>query len=936
MQKYAPTADDIANVVRLLHDNGINVSNSKAAYEQLKQYEANPFFCMLLASVFAATECPLPDPTLAAGWPQYRQLAGLTLKNNLSASRHALGEEAILEAARCSLTTLSNATNPRMARVSAQIVVKITSLTSFDWWQQAGVKDIASFLLNDMLQSGGLKTLGALYALQYIMEDLPRQVGAASENIINQVASISQDKNASLDIRKAAFRMCFSTYEQASLLDWNIDNLSTLQLGLVKASFPFSCVCSTLLESQCEGDASFVLEVLRSCWFLLDYFDHFPPEALTPVVQQRYQNSWIGFAYQTVINATNFQPEVVSAAIDLISGVLDAYEASGGECTSSFLTSPLVPLVPKLLEALVSCSYLSEEEITDILSTDLYTYRDTTGVMQSMEKKDIAEDTLLDDNVAAMSLRSSAIKCIESISQFETGATFSVLIKKIEELWSNTDWKVREVAFVLLGTMAESCSSQMENRIGDIVQQVIGVVQNAEESTCVISMAIWSLTRLLDSVYATRIDCFGHVVNAFSSRMENLSKRIQHAAVSGLNHSIEVLEKFNTPGNVCCAMLIQLTQVICNCLSVYHTNNLSLLIDLIGKVLPYLKGTQDFDVLSSAVKKERAVRAAAFESSYTNLYVQKSTNEMLNKDLFSLDRGVIILLRFHPDTSFAADSLRTWSSVLEDILQREVTDDADLVFNTLLTCAGYIQCISTPECPAWISDICARISSAAFRLWTTSEHRPVAVASVTLLGAITQSFGASCINANVVDSIYSKLAEDLPNEEEPQFKNHLVTLGAHLVQQNPNHALSLATYETINRVLRSDVFGDSLLFFIEMSATVCKTLALHPQLLMPYTNINVILELLAQSSNHLLKSDATIHLCSVMPALAVQQLSALLPLFMRMLYSWQQAACHYPGTVESLKAVLELFTQQCGNALHQTLISLPPTLGLMIKEVYAL
>eukprot|EP00796_Vickermania_ingenoplastis_P005185 gene5185-3730_t len=932
---YTPTREDIVSVIHLLHDNGVKISNSKAAYEQLKQYEANPAFCVLLSSVFASTECPVAELGLHTDWTTYRQLAGLTLKNNLDAARHQLGEDAVKEAARCALSVLSSAPNPRMARVSAQIVVKITSLTSFEWWSTAGLGDLPSFLLNDLLQAGGVNALGALYALQYIMEDLPAEVGQASENIIVQVSSMAKNSATSLDLRKAAFRMSCNSYEQASFLDWNIDHLSSLQTGLAYASWTFADTCTTLLENSCIGDMALMIDVLRSCWFLVDYFRYFPPDVLS-AQQARLQGAWISFALQVARDPGVKQqhPEIAAAAIDLISRVLDEYDATGGEGDACFLVDPISGMVRVLIDSLVGSSFLSEEEVADIMETDDYRHRNCTGVIQSSEEKDIAEDNFLDGSIAAMTLRSSAIKCIDSICQFEGNAAASALMGKIELLWRSEDWKAREVGFVLLGTMAESCYSQLEKFLPGLVQQVIQGLEKESEHICVTSMAIWSLTRMLENACLVNLELFTSAVNAIGAQLKTTSKRIQQSAVTGLTQGVTVLEKNGAPSTTKVALFSPFTGIVCECLPVYHTGNLSLLIDFVIRELPFFQGMEDFNALAETIKRNRSERAASFEASYTAAYVLESTNTLVDKDIFSLDRAVIALLTLQPDSNFSASSLKTWADVLRDVLTRGVTDDADLVFNTLLTCAGYVQCVPTRDFQPWMTETFHYLSEGALQLWKSTPHKLVKVACVTLLGALAAAFGPNGVSNAALAAAHEMLVQDLPKEDDPQFKNRMVSLGAKLVMMHPSHPSSMGTYSAMNAVLRSDVFGESLLLFIEMAESVCMALVKSPEMFLQCTNILIVLQLLTQSTNDGMKSDATIHLCSVLGYLPPNTLAGYVPDLMRLVYSWQQVAPQFPGTVDALKSAMLTVGQQCDNILKQTLDLAPPGLVEMVRLTY--
>lgn len=924
-------------MIHLLHNNGIDVSNSKEAYQQLKQYESNPFFCMLLSCVFAAAECPVPDLGLRVDWIQYRQIAGLTLKNNLTTARYGLGEEAIVEAARCSLTALSTSTNVQLSRVSAQIIVKITQLTSFGWWTTSGIGDLASLLLNDLLQAGDVRSLGALYALQYVMEDIPKEVGAASESVIVRVAAMATNAELPLHLRKAAFRMCCNIYEQASLLDWNIDDLSPLQSGLVKASWSLAGICSSLLASGCDGDSSFLVDVLHTCWFLLDYFDYFP-EGMSIEDQRRLQQSWIDFPVQTLCSRIppGTQDEVLSAAMELIERAIEVHENSGGESYASFLIANLPNHLSVLLESLVMYCELSAEEISDILVSDSYELRSHTAVIVKSAMRDITEDNIVEDTVAATTLRRCALKCIESTCSFDSNASFSLLMQHVQLLWSNSEWKSREVSFVLLGTLAAPCFTQLHPVLPNAVEQLMAVIRNDSEHICVVSMAIWSLSRMLDSALVLNTSHFDDAIHVIASRLKSPSKRIQQSAISALHHAFTLLQKL--PDAAASQSRLShifscLTPTICECIAWYHTDNLSLLVDMVILVLPcFPPGTPTFDALATSIKKDRVQRAALFEASYTAAYVTHTPNVLLDKDIFSFDRALAVILSLQPDAEMALASVQTWSSVLKDIIDRGVDDDPDLIFGTILMGAGYIRCVRTADFQR-VAPCATQLASSALHMWSITTQREIKIASVTLLLAITQCFGPSgCIDSTTSDAIHAAISRDI-SDEDPRFKKNLVALGCEMVGLNLNHPSASSTYAAINSVLRSDVFSDSLQNFIGMAASVCKLVSQQPSLLC-CTRLDVIAQLLAQSTNDITKAEATINLCSPLGCLPAEALSQYASHLLALLYSWQQASLDFPGAAQSLASMVTLLQQQCGGVVREAFSYLPRGLLAMLQATY--
>jgi hypothetical protein len=933
---YTPTRDDLVSVIKLLHNNGVEVLNSKAAYAELKQYEANPSFCVLLSVVFGAEVNPVADLPLPVDWAQYRQLAGITLKNNLISARHALGEDAVREAARQGLQALRNPPDARLSRTAAQIVVKVIALTSFEWWSGNGLGDLPSILLNELLSAGGLKTLSALYCLQYLMEDLPKQIGASSEHIIVKASQLALSSTTPLAIRKAGFRMCFNIYEQASLLDWNVETFSPLQEGLSKASYFFSNVCSSLLESSCDGDAAFMILVLRSCLFLLDYFDFFPQ--ITPEDNRRYVTFWINNSAQIICNeqGNDCNQELIAAAIDLLSTTVDLYDRNGGETVLRLLVGGIPALIPTLVPALVRHSLLSNEEVANITDTDDYRIRDATAVRFAVkgEAKDISQDDTLDEDAAAMTLRSSALKCIDVLSSFSSDATFNSLIGRIQALWNSSDWRAREAGIVLLGTISSGCTSELRGYLQSLVSQLLEFIKDLSAHVCVVSIAEWTLSRLGDSIVASFPGAMSTIIPLLSSRLQSTSKRIQLATVSALNTIYSVLESYGQL-KLLEPHLPTLLESICSCLPVYSANNLAVLVGLLKNLIPLVDNRAAAEKISEVIQTERQSRAMQFEESYVALYIRGEPNALLNKDIFSLDHATIALLAGHPNNDLATANLTTWNGVLGDIVSREVKDDADLVFNTLFTCSSYIMSVSTTALAQWLRTTSWALPTAAMHFLSSTDVYEIKAAAVALLSALIKVLGSDALPSGARDSLLAKAAQELSEAEDPQWKELSVRLITLIMSKYPGE-LSVAARDalgTANGALRSDVYGESAYHFAQMAFDLCNVLGTLPNLVL-YYQVDTIAQLMTATENSQAKSDATIQLLQALLQAPPEVFRNHLPAVMKVVYSWQQAAVNYPGTWETIQLFLHRANEVCPDVFQSILQTLPPTFRNMIVSFY--
>ncbi|CBZ26124.1 conserved hypothetical protein [Leishmania mexicana MHOM/GT/2001/U1103] len=936
---YTPTEGDLVSVIQLLHNNGVEVSNSKAAYAQLKQYESNPAFCILLSTVFGAETNPVADMVLPVPWAQYRQLAGITLKNNLTSARHALGEGAVKEAARFALKSLTNPPDMRIARTSAQVVVKVTALTSLEWWIGSGVGDLPSILLNDLLPGGESKTLAALYCLQYLVEDVPKQIGESSEHIILRVSQLAASQSAPVTIRKAAFRMCFNIYEQASLLDWNVDTLSPLQMGLSKASHSLSSVCTSLLECSCGGDSAFVILVLRTCSFLLDYFDFFGQ--MSPNEMQRYTNWWITNSAQIICSSQNSisgNQELVAAAIDLISTTVDLYDRNGGETAVAFLVSGVPQLISSLAPALVRYALLSAEEVANIMDTDDYRVRDSTAVSFEVKggTKDISEDDMLDDDAAAMTLRSSALKLVDVLSTFSSDATYQAFIGPIQQLWSSSEWREREGGIVLVGTIANGCTHELRAVLDSLVDQFVQFISNQSEHVCVVSIAMWSLSRISETVLNSSPRTMNTIIPLLASRLQSTSKRIQITSVSALNVVYGVLENYGSTSMVM-PHLPLLLESACACLSVYSTTNLSLLVDFLNKLISLLNDRATAERLSSLLQGERANRAALFEQSYSAMYIREEPNILLDKDIFSLDRAMIAFISVYPSNEVAVANLSTWNGVLADIKNRNVTDDADLVFNTLLICSAYTNSVSTTILEEWLRSTSWGLPVSAAHFLTTSRIHEVKVAGITILCGLLRAVGSGALPTGLHDTLLRWATGEVSEAEDPKFKEHLVRLIGQATSCYPGQLSTVATeaLKSANAALRSDVFGDSSYYFSAMAFDLCGALDAVPNYAALF-RIDTMSQLMAQAENTVDKSEATIHLFQALVQLPADVFSGVFSSAIKIVYSWQQAAVNYPGTKEAIQSFLFHAGKTCPAIFQSILEGLPAAFRNMLVSFYQL
>lgn len=936
---YTPTPEDLKNVIKLLHENGIDVSNSKAAYSSLKAYEGNPQFCVLLAAVYGAQQCPVAGLSLPVPWTQYRQLAAITLKNNLSVAKQALGEAAVLQVARCALDTLCNPPDAQLARASAQIVVRVTDITSFDWWTSAQLGDLADTLLNKLLPGGNLQTLAALHTLQFLMEDMPKQVGVASESIIKRVAELSSSPQVPLDLRKAAFRMCFNVYERSAYLDWNVDVLSPLQQGVANASWSFAQTCTALLEGSCYNDSSLMIAVLRSCLFLLDYCSYFYDS--TPAERYRMVQFWVVGTVELIKNTPGGRgnDELLSAAIELTTGIVESYESGAGESPSAFLVEPISASINGLLPALARDSIMADEEVNGIMESDDYRKQEQVPVkFTNPGGKDLAKDEALDDEEAAVTLRRSALRCTDKLCSLASEAAYRGLMEQIKPLWGSENWRAREAGIVLLGTMASNCSVYLKETLVWCVEQLIGFASNVNEHICVSSIAVWSLSRFADEMLLSAPQCWDKYLSTVISRMASPSKRVQHASVSAVREAVEKMHSYGYEDRLM-PHFENLLNTIASSLPMYSTMGLSVLVDLTIRLMVSLRGLgaeHMITQLGTLLSQERGKKLHTFEQSYANTFVNEVPNSFVSVDVFSLDRGVVEVLSLQPNDSVAVANLSVCHSVLQDMLNRGLVDEANVILGVLTACHGYFCCISTDAQRQWIRSSSGSFPQSIMQVLAKTSNAAVQSAVVVTLSTLVKTVGAEAVPEQTYDPVLAFLVEKIQNEENAELKYNYVQLAVAILLQNPNKWSTQSTsavLTAINAALRGDVYGDTQYHFIGIAFEICRLFDAAPTLATSF-NMDVISELLGRSENDMDKSEATIRWCSALCNAPGSLLDSLAKRILVVTFSWQQSASHYPGTAEAISAVLRRLSGECGSTFELLLRSYPPQAQQIIRELY--
>ena len=952
-----PSHENIMAVLQVLYQNGIAVSNSKQAYANLQQYRDSPQFAQLLCHVFASTTELAPQSQTGASWVTYRQLAGITLKNNL---HHGLGEELFTVVAQACVAQLRQPTSFALLRTAAQTVVKLTSLTSLDWWQRAAGIDLPSLLLHDLLVSNShLTAFGALYVLQYLLEDIPTQIGAASEHIVNAVTQHASNPSAwnthsnPIDTRFASFRVGSSPFEYGALLEWNVDELSAFQNGLTSSAHNLANACTVFLNTrEVQANPTRLATVFRTMVLLLDYLDYMP-QFLTQEQQTKMASEWIAVISHVVQHPENSNRECVAAAIDVISAVLNIYERNGGEGQIVLMYQAATTVLPAFIPKLFQYIMLTAEEVSNLLETDDAVHRDQTAVSQDRDgKAGIEETNGLEEDEAAVTLRRSASWCVDRAATSAGRIVFDAILHEISTRWVNaSNWETQEAAILGFGSAVTGCFSSFEPHFAALTEQLLGFVSASGSHVCTTAMSMWALSRMDSWIFTTGMSFAERVLRACTPHLLSHSKRVQQSAITSLRSFLRTSTEtgslipppvlFEIVGNVHQG----LTATNADQSPLYHTTNLSLLCDL-SVTLSVAIPAEHLGAFAGPFFNIRTQKMTAFEQSYYATVIEQTPNAAINKDVMSIDRVVMACLTLVSSEDTLRSVLSTWSNVIQDIAQRKAFDDMDLIYNAISITGGFLGISTTAFLQQWaaseqqtggaggpklLANVLAILDAAPFHDVLSENALKLSFRYIKVLG---------CPQELESQYFHTLLTKFLQNEVVIHYPSLLFTASSAVCAAAETSSNAQAVQQVVAAVarnLRPDAFGDSLLYYVAMVGSVCGVLERTGPSLLNSLPVDHMCALLAKWGNDSTKHYATLSLCNALsqsldanPALVAHFLRGI----MKMLYSWQQAA-----TQPAFGAIRGLLHRVLSNPALQGIVAecqrdVPPTFWATFVQTY--
>jgi hypothetical protein len=943
MSKPSISESDILCALQILYQNGIAVTNARQAYHALTQYEENPQFCQILSAIFAS-EQSIVGTSLPASWAQFRQIAGITLKNNLKASK-SVSPQVLLEAGRVALNTLRGANNVPILRTAAQIVVKITLHSGFGWWGlQPGLGNLEHTLLHELLRSSNLyHVMGALFTLQYLIEDVPEQLGAAVETVLIAIGELVSQRQLEFSVKKAAFRTMLTAFEAANGMEWNVVELAPMQRGMCSASVHVVRCCTQLIDDpHVTGDSGFVPILFRCLSLLLDYMSYFFP-AIPEEEGLVVCGKWTMFAASRAIHPQHNREEC-AAAIDFLAHIMEIFESSAGEgyvaAFAPLLEQQFPLLIPKLMEYMI----ISDEEFQAIDESDSYLHRDAFSSGSASPGGSIEENTAMDEDEAAATLRRCACFCLNQCCLLNELVVFPILLREMTAKWVSSDWRVREAAVMACGVAAESCAQQMQAHLPNVIPTLVQhFILDASQHYCVVSMSMWTLSKTFHFLFSTTEGqaMFPHAIPCLLQRLPSESKRIQNSAVTAILCLLNRINEYDVP--LPKEFIADLIRQVHLCLPVYHTTNLNLLCN----VAMMLLATQPDDVVDGLIQpffERRPVLMGLFETTYGQCYVQCQSTVIVNKDIFAVDRAInaFFLRRPSHDQSHVTAVLDTWATVIVDICHRMVYDDADLIYGSLYATAGFVSVSTTEALALWYRGRCGDVLFAAVEILAkATPHDIVRSGGLQLITNLCRVLREEIFSnlSNLLDMVLA-LLESFVGEatHDPKLLSQVGQVVSQIVQiQSQPTPRTMHVFLQCASKLRHDSFGQSFDHFTALARHVCAAMDGGKGGLLAHLPASTISKILAEASNGVEKAEACrVYAAAVCSCQDPQVLSGLMENSIRMVFSWQSTAAQYSGLLPALTAMVHHLAKVCGVQMQRFLSSYGETFSSTFCAAYQL
>ena len=950
---YVPTPQDLCFLVDLL-SRSIQGTDSKNVHEQLNSMRDKPEFCHLLSSVFEATDPCVPSGNLVVPWPLYREVAGLTLKNNVRRAKTRLGEAALKAAGKASLNVLASEMD-RMAlvRAAAQIMSCITACTSIAWWNTALQADIAQILLTNLLKCGvPFRVKAGLHALQFLLEDAGSQVGDSSEHIISAVADLASSDDP--ELRKRAFALVCQVYALGGDLDWSVDTLSPMQQGLCNSSHFAASFAEHMCLNDAQQDKVLMRDVIESFITLMDYLGEFihKKQNAGEFVKLTLSAS-IHYIQSASQHDSDQHVEVTTAACDFLSTVVAVAERVEWEGPIQAFVGILSTQLPQITESLFPLMVMTGDEERTYIENDDYRQRDAHSSFSTLKRRYGEESEDNDgDGVKAATLRRSASETLNALCRLNSGDVFPIILRVAQQNWTHDDWHMREVAMLSIGAATTGAYDEVCSFMNELAPQLLATISNTNEHVCVISMATWTLSRVTNWLVTNGNNWLPPFISAIAKNFSSPSKRIQNSALTAARDLLMTAKQLNYD-QVLLPHLSPLLSQFAGCLPNYHTTNLAMLSQVALVAMMYLANApqQAHQLIIKPFEDGFQARMDRFGSTYQAFYAADAADGpsvAIEKDVFDVARVMYCCYSFFKEPGACIRHLETWAQVLCSIVDNGRDDDASLVENVLSLCT-----ILVTACPTSVLgtfQYFEHLTPAVIQ--TLRFHTPsVRGAAAQLIGDLISGGGTiqgilpptTGLNKSDVATALSPLLSCAASVDVALDASNAVRRLVEVSYNNgdADESFVRGAIQSMASEIRSDVFDDTLLIHTRLAHNVCALVGQFPGMLPPAAALP-IMDVLRQTSNDENKSDATTGICAALPALLTNiiqsgnddQLRAHIHVFMKLLYSWQLASegeCR-----NAIRNVLVVLLQGAANYVGRALESLQGSYRAELIQHYGL
>mgnify|MGYP001604586913 FL=1 len=945
---------------------GLQGHRAKEANAKLEQLKSQPWFIGALNHIFSLDNGgpPLvPAQAFATfGWSPYRQMAGVILKNSIKASVEALGGASnapslLAPIAQTATRLLTTSTERRITSTAAQLVAKVTSMCGVAWWAQVAQVDLPSLLLGDMLgpNSNDQSKETALLAIEYLLEDASASIGETCFNIIYAISDVCVHPQTALALRRKAIAALTYPYEIGARMDWNVENLQPFQLGLCRAVVRVVEVVSMIMSTP-NVDLRVAQLCLRGCTLSLDYTSYVGQDLPRFVAQtQNWIPAVLHFAARQpslqcqVSQDGSLECDVACEALDLVESIL-SFDQRCGANDDLRLVAAIEHALPQLMPLVFQAAVMRDAELQSLLEGDSPTCRDPprprrAGQTKNRAGRSAGADADDDDSAkTGATLRDSAGRLLDQLALGHGSVVFGHVLNFAQNNFSAADWRLREVTFLALGSVAEGCQRQMEPYLPVFIPQLCATASdpNNKEPVAVRSMALWTISQYACWLFespAPRVEYIAGVVNCLLSGLSFPSKRVQWASISALRQCVRNALRFDPLASSLSAHLGSVFTAITACCNVFHGNNLAVLCDLTIEFIPLMNE----QTVGPAVQPFFVSHDAALGQLAQTLEMHYKHDQPVDVVLDAFEHGRVLVCAFqcfppafgeHPQ-----QLLQVYLQIVNTVGSYKVTDNLDIQSYPLHLAWQLQLSLTTQALAAFTTTTSSALLMAAVESLKSGDNE-AAIIGCSILSDHVNRLGVHGIGGGA-QFICSALVPHLHFTETPWLACEAATLLEKLIlvytqAEGQCHCADSAVPLIVAQV-RGDTYDNQAMDHFAVAAAAL--LVLRPQC----ATVQCVHEIaLAQKNlpNDEPKAKGTKSLAT---AIATSPNVTMDPswqrsveAFVRLLVSWQREGQQYDNFVATVRAALAKLQALHAGFLKHVMDSLPASNRVNLNQLFGM